>query len=300
MKCAVIDVGSNTIRLSVYKTEGQEFNVLFSEKAIGGLAGYIKNGAMTRKGILRACEALDEFKQLLNNFDIDRTAVFATASLRNISNTEEVLEAIEKHTGYCVEVISGHTEAMLSYYGALSQITVSSGILLDIGGGSTEVVSFGFENHARAVSMPIGSLNLFSRNVSKFLPKKHEQTQILTSIHDAVKEANLDDFPQSPYICAVGGTARALLKIVNAVYDSGKENRIITLEQLEEVHDILRKHDAAARKLILKNCPDRVHTIIPGMLILNALMKKLGGRQIIVSRYGVREGYLCHRILKTP
>ncbi|MEE0682209.1 MAG: phosphatase [Candidatus Gastranaerophilaceae bacterium] len=302
MKCAVIDVGSNTIRLSVYKAEGTSFKILFSEKVMAGIAGYVNEGALSKRGIMKICSALSEFKQRLENFEIDRFAVFATASLRNIINTHEAINHIYESTGYNVEVISGNEEAMLDYYGALHSIDAQSGSLIDIGGGSTEVVSFsmGAHNNAlKALSFPLGSLNLFSRYVSKIFPKPSEQKKILREINSAINSVDINAFAKNSMICGVGGTARATLKLINSIYDFESSNRSFSSDQLDKLHKTLCANDETARNLILKNCPDRVHTIIPGLFILKILTNRLGGNRIIVSEYGVREGYLCHRILKT-
>lgn len=88
MKYAIVDLGSNTIRLSVYQTqEDGRFRLLFSEKETAGLANYISGGRMRPEGIVRAGEVLMDFKRLLMQFAMEELHVFATASLRNIRNT---------------------------------------------------------------------------------------------------------------------------------------------------------------------------------------------------------------------
>ena len=89
MKCGIVDVGSNTIRLSIYHWEGQRFKLLMNKKEMAGLAGYIQNGLLSDSGILVACRVLAGFKELLHNFEIADLRVFGTASLRNITNPEE-------------------------------------------------------------------------------------------------------------------------------------------------------------------------------------------------------------------
>ncbi len=95
MKFAIVDLGSNTIRLSVYNTlpEGG-FDLLFSEKEMAGLVSYVHGGVLSPEGIQRACGAIRDFQALLRQFDLDAPHVFATASLRNIRNTEEAVEQI--------------------------------------------------------------------------------------------------------------------------------------------------------------------------------------------------------------
>ena len=108
MKCAIVDLGSNTIRLSLYNTlENGSFETLFSKKYMAGLAGYVSHGIMSNDGINQACAVLLDFKVLLQQLGVNEMHVFATASLRNIKNTEKALETIKRRTGLCVDVIAG-------------------------------------------------------------------------------------------------------------------------------------------------------------------------------------------------
>ena len=243
MKCAIVDLGSNTIRLSLYNTlENGSFETLFSKKYMAGLAGYVSHGIMSNDGINQACAVLLDFKVLLQQLGVNEMHVFATASLRNIKNTEKALETIKRRTGLCVDVIAGSEEGILGYYGALYTTDLKNGIMFDIGGGSTEFVRVKNGKVKKSQSISIGSLNLFHNHVSGLWPDKKEQ--------------------------------KAIAKRIS-------------------------KRDAASRNYILKLCPDRVHTIIPGMLVVKEIIERLHCEKIWVSRYGVREGYLCKNFLMT-
>ena len=104
MKQAIIDIGSNSIRLTLYETLGQNFNILFREKIMAGLAGYVEDGKLSAEGIECACAGLLTFRGILQTLEIERIRVFATASLRNISNTEQALSVIRAATGYPVHL----------------------------------------------------------------------------------------------------------------------------------------------------------------------------------------------------
>lgn len=98
MKYAITDLGSNTIRLCVFNTlENGNFETLFTKKVMAGLAGYVENGIMTPDGINQACAVLLDFQFLLKQLGIDTMYPFATASLRNIKNTEETIEIPSKY-----------------------------------------------------------------------------------------------------------------------------------------------------------------------------------------------------------
>ncbi len=299
MKYAIIDIGSNTIRLCVSEVEGRNRQELFHSKIVAGLASYVENGVLTKEGIQRAGDALTEFQQLLSHLEIDQTAVFATASLRNISNTDDAIVKIQKKTGLTIDLLSGSEEAVMGYYGIRGSVRAEEGILLDIGGGSTEVTYFTADGPHQCRSFSLGSLNLYSRCVKEgVLPTQEERKKMKRLIARIFDGEELQGFARSEQLCAVGGSARAILKLANVAFALDPENSGLPLERLKELRKRLCKQDRQSIDLILKHCPDRVHTVIPGLLILESLAKRLGAVSIEVSRNGVREGYLWHKLLK--
>lgn len=110
-------------------------------------------------------EILRERRKLAGQIHLQEVFPFATASLRNITNTEEVRQAIQAGTGFSVRVLSGQEEATFDYYGAIQSAPPASGLLADVGGGSTELVQFRDRTVLCADSIAVGSLNLFHRFV---------------------------------------------------------------------------------------------------------------------------------------
>ena len=138
---AIMDIGSNTIRLSVYKQVGDKAVHLFSEKEQASLRNYVKKGQLTEKGIDRLISTLRKFKSIITNFDdIDSIHPFATATIRDVANRSEILRRVKDELDLDIEILSGEDEARLSFLGASKSVDVSEGVLTDIGGGSSEVV----------------------------------------------------------------------------------------------------------------------------------------------------------------
>ena len=153
MTYGVIDVGSNTIRLVIYELKENRIESLFSNKNTAGLIGYVNDGELSRKGIRKACDVLNSLQKVAAHAQVEKLYVFATASLRNIANTKEAVEEIEKETGLDIDVISGHDEAVLDFEGAAHAQKLKDGVMVDIGGGSTEVVAFADGKITDAVSL---------------------------------------------------------------------------------------------------------------------------------------------------
>lgn len=296
MKQAIIDIGSNSMRLTVYEIDGERFRILFKEKIMTGLAGYVEHQQLSQEGIERAYTGLLEFKAILQALDIQHVSLFATASLRNIKNTSEALLAIKEKTGYDVEVITGKDEAILGYSGAIKEVQLDCGAFIDIGGASTEIVQFENSTIQNAVSLPIGSLSLYKSCVKYIIPKNGSQKRIKKTISTEIKK-QLTHQNCSTLVC-VGGTARAVLRIAKKIYHLPPECSTITKKQFNQLCDKLYQADKKTIDLILKLEPSRVHTLIPGVMILQYIASQIDANTIIVSNYGVREGYLCQRIIK--
>ncbi len=264
---------------------------------MAGSVNYINDGVLSGEGVRRACSILLKFRELLGQFRIREMHVFATASLRNIRNTEEAVQTIRQSVGIDVRVLSGDLEAELGYYGALQTLELDDGALFDIGGGSTEIVEVREGKILRAQSLPIGSLNLFNRCVSKIWPKREELNAMKKLVTEALSGARLP--PEKVCrVCAVGGTARAMLKIANAWYERPDSERKLTPKELHRLTKALQEQDTRARQLILNACPDRIHTILPGALLMDMVCGCLCKKELYVSRSGVREGYLYQVLLK--
>ena len=297
MKQAVIDIGSNSIRLTLYETENQDFKILFREKIMAGLAGYVEDGKLSAEGIECACTGLLTFRGVLQTLDIEHVSVFATASLRNISNTEQALSLIRAATDYSVQVVSGEEEALLGYAGAMRELHLTGGVFLDIGGASTEIVTFDKGEPMSFTSFPVGSLSLYRRCVKKILPGEGSLRRLRREIADAIG-ADCGVPNVSPLLVGVGGTARAVLRMSQYYYKLSDECHSMTAEQLDGLYRLLCSGKKEASDLILRLEPERIHTIVPGTLILRHVFHLFGAEQLVVGKYGVREGYLCQRILK--
>lgn len=294
----VIDIGSNTIKLVVYRitTEGKLQSML-SKKYMIGLANYVdKDGALTESGILKAIETLLELRHFLESIRVEELYIFATASLRNIINTEEVVSRILAETGWKADILSGEGEAGYGYYGLLQERTAVNGLAVDIGGGSTELSFFREGKLVFARSLPIGSLNLYTRYVSKILPKKGEVEKIRKDIVSRLHDIPVPKGVSPVLLFCEGGTARATQKILRTVYedkvDPDSYDRKYLKKFLKSYLDDKKKYT----KILLKAVPERIHTIIPGMSVLYAIASWYGCERLVTAAGGVREGYLWCRL----
>ena len=207
------------MRLSVYRYEDGKIMTLIQQKEVVGLAGYIKKKIMEIKGIHKACDVLLRFKEIANRFaEAKDIHIFATASLRGIHNQDEALKIIQEDTGFLPEVLSGEEEARLGFIGASHFNEFENGILIDIGGASTELVRFENSQPVQLASIPVGCLNLYAKFVGKVIPTGKESKKIKTEIRERFDAVDWDFEEKFPLMVGVGGTARAVQKLSRDLY----------------------------------------------------------------------------------
>ncbi len=287
----VIDIGSNTIRLAVYKLENGSPRPLFSKKFTAGLASYInKSGALSKKGIEKAVATLKQFTPILENVNLKAVYVFATASLRNIRNSEYALKTISRRSGFDIQLISGEQEGILGFSGANLQSSLDSGLMTDIGGGSTELVFFENKMVKKSISLPFGSLSIYKKYVDGILPDEKEIKHILKAVREYTQ--NTPCLCGQKDICAIGGSARTILSISNRLLRLDNDNTVISYDNLKYLLSMYKENPQKFAKEILKTAPERIHTLIPGLTVLYGICRRCKQPDIHVSPYGIREGYL--------
>lgn len=291
----IIDIGSNTMRLSCYCVAERKLLTIFHKRSMVGLAAYVdEQKCLSKKGIQRAIETLGDFKNIAMCVGLDWLYVIATASFRNVENTKEIVERVQEATGLAVEVLSGKEEALCDFRGASYCTNVDSGMIVDIGGGSTELVSFREGRAGTASSMPVGSLQLFSKFVGELFPTRREEEEIRSHIGQKLGKLDME---KKELVLGVGGTNRTCLRLYNDYYHLPSQNMEMDCGKISEMLEKIRSGKKGGAARILKIVPDRVHTILPGMFVLDEINRRYQCKRVRVSDWGVREGYLIDKLL---
>lgn len=294
----VMDIGSNTIRLSLYDVENRaDIKQILNKKKVVGLARYINNEKiMSKRGIEKAIFTLNNFKKIIERNRLEEMFIFATASLRNIKNTEEVLKKIKEETGMDVTVLSGKEEAFYGFVGATYKKNIDNGVMIDVGGGSTELVFINEGQIQESISIPIGSLNMYSKFISKLIPSKEEGKEIKKAVINELNKINLES-QEYEFAYGIGGTVRGTVKLNNEIFNMINENREVSFTNIKSIIKTFYNEPKQIISNIIDVVPDRIHTILPGMIILKTIMKYYGCKSIISSEFGIREGYVIEKVI---
>lgn len=300
MLYAIMDIGSSSIRLAVYHLEKDSMDLLLKKKHAIGLAGFIDNGCMSQAGIDKTVEIVKDFKNFLANFPIAAMDAITTAALRNCRNSKAAVCEIEKRTGISLRVISGDEEATFDFIGATHNRKDGSGLLVDIGGGSTEFVSYEHREIRFKISVPMGALSLRTDLVHGFLPSAAECQAMKAEAERMFDQVRGLQQHCAPAIIGMGGTFKSACALYNRLYHCDRYNTRMDVLKIEQmISEFQRDIPLTEEKTIvlMKAVPDRMHTIISGLIIADVLASRLGSSRISYSDTGVREGFICAEIL---
>lgn len=300
MLYAIMDIGSSSIRLALYHLEKDSMDLLLKKKHAIGLAGFIDNGCMSQAGIDKTVEIVKDFKNFLANFPIAAMDAITTAALRNCRNSKAAVCEIEKRTGISLRVISGDEEATFDFIGATHNRKDGSGLLVDIGGGSTEIVSYEHREIRFKISVPMGALSLRTDLVHGFLPSAAECQAMKAKAERMFDQVRGLQQHCAPAIIGMGGTFKSACALYNRLYHCDRYNTRMDVLKIEQIISEFQRDIPLTEEktiVLMKAVPDRMHTIISGLIIADVLASRLGSSRISYSDTGVREGFICAEIL---
>jgi exopolyphosphatase/guanosine-5'-triphosphate,3'-diphosphate pyrophosphatase len=294
-RLAVIDVGFNTARIAVFERPRTEVVWVVEEQQATLRLGerLDATGALPPPAVDMLVEAIAEFTAIARAAGASEVRAVGTAALRDASNATRVAVEVERRTGVRIDVLSSEQESAAAFRGAAFGLPVDSGYVLDIGGGSLEIVRFEDRRMAASWSVPCGALRLASR-----VPEgKRPADDVLTALERAVREELAQhDIPRigrGEELIGTGGTVRNLAKI----------DRRTAQHQIPRLHGymLFRRRLRAAVERIAAVPPDRrdgvpglnpfrADTIVPGGIAVEVVMRLLGARRLLVSGSGLREG----------
>jgi exopolyphosphatase/guanosine-5'-triphosphate,3'-diphosphate pyrophosphatase len=301
---AVIDFGSNTIRLCVYQvedtTEGsitkKHLSTLLNYKVMAGISSYVKEGKISDKGIKKAARTIKEQHERAKYFNCTRIEVFATAVLRNCKNSCEAQRTIEKACGLPITILSNEAEAHLGVVGAKLDGPIEDATMVDIGGGSTELTALSAGLETASTSLPQGSLSSFSMYVNALLPTEKEMERIESEFEKLYALLPKKDF-KSKTLVGIGGAIRSAAKVYGDIFCAGKRSNVLLLQHIDDVLYSYREDPEGFMRCALQTIPDRIHTFIPGCILIKHVFEKTGADRLRIAKHGVREGFLIEHML---
>jgi len=292
---AAIDIGTNSTRLLVAALNGGQAKDLHREARVTRLGQDVhKNRVLADEAIKRTVAVLIDYKKIVKNLGATEINVGATSAARDAKNIQHFIDSVKEATGWSVKILSAQEEASLSFQGAtqcLSNIPLPP-LVLDIGGGSTELIT-----KSLSYSKDIGSVRLtelFFKNDPPLATELDEAAKYVIEVYkqpvEEIKKQNADF-----QMIGVAGTITtiAALNLKLAFYESEKVHAsMLSVESAGEIFNRLKKLTTAERKAIKVIQPGREDVIVAGALILSTLMKMLKVKELLVSESDILDGLL--------
>ncbi len=286
-KLAVIDLGSNSVRMSIFDENGAVLSAFRSSIRLS--EGMAEDMILKAQPQLRAVEALQKYKEIMQTKGVSRCCAVATAAVRKAKNGAEFVSLVKDTTGIEIKVIDGKQEAALDSLAVEKCLDCQNGIICDIGGGSTELIGISANTEPSAVSIPYGS-----RGIYEMFLKGGETAESIQSAQEFANQLLADCGWVSDFKCGtlvgIGGTLRALAKLDLEDFGSeAVENYEISAERMEKIIKSVEKADVSLRKT-MAGISDRAEIILGGIVLLKAVLKAAEPSRIAVADVGVREG----------
>ena len=293
-RIAIIDIGSNSARLvisHIYKNGA--YNMVYNQKEALRLSQKVDGqNLLTEEAFTSTIDTMRSFAHMCKIYQADKTIAVATAAIRNASNGGELVAKVAELTGIQLHIISGNTEAYISYLGVINTLDVKNGIIFDLGGGSTELILFKNRKILESVSLPLGAVN-----TSGMFNIRNEMPSNVYNDLNAFIMSRLSQYPwlkqNNLPLIGVGGTARTVAKIIQRAkkYPATKiHNYAYPVQTFRSFFNKLRLTNLEQRKKISGLSTERSDIILAGSSIISCLLEATGAKKLITSGCGLREG----------
>jgi exopolyphosphatase / guanosine-5'-triphosphate,3'-diphosphate pyrophosphatase len=306
MNVAVVDIGSNSTRLLIAEMAEDAITELVRHSNVTRLgSGVDREGRLADDAMQRVYDVLDGYREEIESHDCESAVAVLTSAVRDSANGEEFAEEIRERYSIEPHILSGDEEAQLTYLGATSDRDPADRtptLVLDIGGGSTEMV-IGEGTEVRFhVSTQAGVVRQTERHLDHDPPTAPDVDALITDVAAILAEAvPADEREHIRHGIAVAGTATSLAAIAQSLepYDPDRvEGFRVTRAECERILDRLSAMTLAQRREVAGLHPDRAPTILAGVLIFREVLRLFELPDIEVSEHDILRGAarkLTHR-----
>jgi exopolyphosphatase/guanosine-5'-triphosphate,3'-diphosphate pyrophosphatase len=305
-RLAAIDVGTNTIRLTVAEVESDgTYRILDEEREMVRLGEHMdKTGRLSDEAVERGLAAIGKMKAIADGFQVTEIRAIATSAVREAANGRAFCREVLRRHKVRVDVISGEEEAQLAFRSAARHFNLDgrSSAVVDIGGGSVEVILAAGMVIDQIHSLPLGAVRVTERLVrSDPLREKHWK-QMRKEIDRGIRAIGRPSL-RAEIMVGSGGSFTALAHMAKWQREGrhgSVQGYILTPAEVVHLLDRLREAPLEVRRQIPGLSPDRADIIVAGATVISRLVKRLGTQQIMVNERGVREGLLLLMISELP
>lgn len=299
---AIIDMGSNAIRLTIYETLTNEATkVIEKHTAFTRLSEGMSSGGVIAAGkIAEAVVVLAGFSKIMKRLGVQRYQAIATAAARRAVNRAVLFERIASETGIKMALITGEQEATYDFLGVKKGLpNLQEAVIIDTGGGSCELIYMKKGEISALVSLPMGAVTLTNQfGTATYEWSSERLVQMETQIETAFEKLIFLQEAKGVPCVAVGGSNRSVARVANGNEQAVHAQLMDTAEVLSIIATI-QSSRLVQRQAIPALGKKRSETIVAGLAPLKVLLKYIDSPQLVFSEYGLKEGVLesiCRQI----
>jgi exopolyphosphatase/guanosine-5'-triphosphate,3'-diphosphate pyrophosphatase len=298
---AVIDLGSNTARVVVFRIEHEgTFDVLADTKvSLRLIRNLDTQGNLPAEVSERAIRVLRDFRQIAVGSGARKVIAVATAALREANNGDEFLQRARRLTGLPIRLLPPEAEARCAFLGAVYEMAVEHGLVLDIGGGSLQMAYFRDRALRSTWSLPLGALRISDRFLKSDPPHKQEIRRLEGFAVKTLARAGIPELSEDEVLIGTGGTIRNLGKIdarLRGYPITRLHGYVLTLGRVRALNEIFCGRRSSARTGIPGLNSSRTDSITGGGLLTEAVLEQVGAGRMLVAGLGLREGLLLEAL----
>lgn len=301
-RIGVIDIGSNSVHLvvAIYHEENGYFSVIDDAKVNVRLGeGMTRTGRLDPERMDVGVNTMKIYRRMIDAYQLDQVIATATAAVRKAENGDEFVRRVKEEADIEINVIPGEQEAMYDYLGVVNTIDIKDGLLMDIGGGSTELVLIQNREKKAGVSLPFGAVDLAEKFNLTDKPKKSDLEKLHVFLEGAFSQYPLLAEAKGYPVIGVGGTIRNMGRIHRRMTDYPLEiaqNYRMSRKDVKTVCEKTAAMDYQERKNIKGLSKARADIFIGASQAVMEIMGAIDSDQLIISKAGLRDGLLYESI----
>jgi exopolyphosphatase/guanosine-5'-triphosphate,3'-diphosphate pyrophosphatase len=298
---AAVDCGTNSTRLLVAGPDGRTLDRLMTITRLG--EGVDETARLAPAAIARTLEVLRQYRAVMDRLSVGRFMATATSAVRDAANAEDFLEPAASVLGHAPLVLPGEREGRLSYSGATAELDPATGpfTVVDVGGGSTELVTTAANGEIEAVSLDVGCVRVTERFLASDPPTQAEMSTARRAIETLLEGASAGPrYGGGRRLVGLAGTVSALavMSLGLDAYDrAAVHHSVLTLAAVEELIAVMAGVPVEERRRLPGIEKARADVLIGGSLVLAGVMAHVGAAELIVSEADILDGIVAELLL---
>ena len=269
----IVDFGTNVLALKIYDVHNNEITKILDLAETSVISNYTQDNRLTPDGIEKLISQFENYSEAMQSNGVTKEYIFATSSLRDLDNRDEVVTAVKDRLGIYIDVISEKKESEFGFKAVREMdLTTDDGLLVDLGGGSCEITYFKNKTPVTDDTIPFGSNRAYKEYVSGTFPNETERLEIKNRTLGELKKLSIR-YSSYDDLFGNGGTVYTIKLMLISLGFIGEDEIFVPVSKIDELLDDIKDDTEENRQKIIDVAPGRLYNFIPGVLIIKTILE---------------------------